>query len=171
MKHFFPLLLLLVSALVTKAQVTYSGRIETGYQHYLFRAITVDPGPGWKGYNLDEKQNGYSFTTSNGLAFAKRKLFTGIGLGYLNFEGIEGISIFGDFEYSPLKSKLTPIFNLRPGYSHIWNQYKNGTGTMHTEFGLGVNYKMKERFGIYLKSGILITQQSFIIPITLGFRF
>lgn len=172
MRHFFlTLILLLVSILFAEAQISYSGRIETGYQHYLFRTLTVDPGPNWKGYNLDKKQNGFNFTTSNGLAFAKRKLYTGIGLGYLNYEGIEGISIFGDFEYLPLKNRLTPLFNLRLGYNHIWNQYDGGTGTMQTEFGLGINYKMKEKLGVYTKSGLVITQQSFLVPITLGFRF
>jgi hypothetical protein len=81
-----------------KAQMNYSGRARTGYQHYAFRTITVDPEPNWKGYNLDEKQNGFNFTTVNGLAFKNRKLFTGIGLGYLNFEGINGVSIFGALE-------------------------------------------------------------------------
>mgnify|MGYP000093588501 CR=1 FL=1 len=172
MRHFIPtLILLFVSTLFAEAQISYSGRIETGYQHYLFRTLTVDPGPSWKGYNLDEKQNGINFTTSNGLSFAKRKLYTGIGLGYLNYEGFEGISIFGDFEYLPLKNRLTPLFNLRLGYNHIWNQYEGGTGTMHTELGLGINYKMKEKLGVYIKSGLLITQQSFLVPITLGFRF
>ena len=157
--------------IVTEAQVRYSGRIETGYQQYFFRTITVDPGPNWKGYNLDEKQNGFNITSSNGLTFANGKLFTGIGLGYLNYEGIDGISIFGDLEYLPLKNKLTPLFNLRLGYNHIWNQYEGGRGTMHTEFGLGLNYRLSEKFGIYIKTGMLLTQQSFLIPITLGFRY
>jgi hypothetical protein len=57
------------------------------------------------------------------------------------------------------------------GYNHIWNQYEGGTGAVHTEFGVGINYKIKEKFGLYIKSGILITQQSFLLPITLGFRY
>lgn len=172
MRHFFlTLILLLVSTLFTEAQISHSERIETGYQHYLFRALKVDPGPDWKGYNLDEKQNGYNYTTSYGLSFAERKLYTGIGIGYLNFEGIDGISIFGDFDYLPLKNRLTPLFNLRLGYNHIWNQYEGGTGTMHTEFGLGLYYKIKGIFGIYIKSGLLIMQQSFLVPITLGVSF
>jgi hypothetical protein len=172
MRHFFPILILLLgSTSVAEAQISYSGRLEAGYQHYLFRTLTVEPGPSWNGYNLNEEQNGFNFTTSNGIAFAKRKLYTGIGLGYLNYEGIEGISIFGDFEYLPSNKRLSPLLNLRLGYNHIWNQNENGIGSMHTEFGLGVNYKMKEKLGVYIKSGLLITQQSFLVPITLGFRF
>jgi hypothetical protein len=157
--------------IVTVAQIRYSGRIETGYQHYLFRTITVDPGPSWKGYNLNEKQNGLNITSSNGLSFGSRKLFAGIGIGYFNFEGIDGISVFGDFEYLPLKNKLTPLLSLRLGYNHIWNQYPGGTGTMHTEIGLGLNYELNEIFGVYIRSGMLLTQQSLLIPITLGFRY
>ncbi|MCO5230191.1 MAG: hypothetical protein M9958_03445 [Chitinophagales bacterium] len=164
-------ILFFIMTFETEAQINYSGRVEGGYQHYLFRTITVDPGPNWKGYYLDKKQSGFSVTSVNGLVFAKRKIFTGIGLGYLNFEGIDGISIFGDFEYLPLKNRVSPLFDLRLGYNHIWNQYENGTGTMNAEFGLGINYRLTEKLGLYCKSGLLITQQSFLIPITLGFRF
>jgi hypothetical protein len=85
--------------------------------------------------------------------------------------GIDGVAIFGDLEYVPLKKRLTPILNLRLGYNHIWNQYEGGKGTMHTEFGLGINYKIKENLGLYIKSGIMITQQSLFLPLTLGFRY
>jgi hypothetical protein len=163
--------LLLWLSMPTKAQTSYSGRIETGYMNCLFRTITVDPGPNWKGYNLDNRQNGFNFSSINGLAFQDRKMFAGIGLGYLNFEGIDGVAIFGDLEYSPFKKRLTPILNMRLGYNHIWNQYEGGTGTMHSEFGLAINYKIKENFGLYIKSGIMITQQTFILPLTLGFRY
>ncbi|MCO5233717.1 MAG: hypothetical protein LC105_09600 [Chitinophagales bacterium] len=172
MRHLVTIfVLMLYSTLMTKAQTSYSGKIEVGYQHYLFRTLTVEPGHGWKGYNLDKEQNAYNITTSQGITFATRKLFAGIGIGYHNFKGTDGISIFGDFEYLPLKNKITPILNLRLGYNHIWNQYEGGTGTMLTELGLGLNYKINENFGIYLKSGIFISQQAFLIPITLGFRF
>ncbi len=164
---------ILLFALCNKAnsQTNYSGKIETGYMQYMYRTISVDPGPNWKGYNLNEKQNGINLTVINGLSFVNKKLFAGIGLGYLNFEGINGISVFTDFEYLPLKTKLTPLVNLKLGYNHIWNQYEGGTGTMHTELGVGLNYKLKEKFGLYLKSGMLFTQQSFMIPVTLGFRY
>lgn len=75
------IILLLVTICDIGAQVQFSGRIETGYQHYLFRTITVDPGPDWKGYNLNEKQSGFNITSINGLTYGKKKLFAGIGLG------------------------------------------------------------------------------------------
>ena len=164
-------ILLLVLALKSEAQVSYAGRIETGYQYYLFRMVTVDPGPSWKGYNLDDKQSGFSIRSSNGLTFADRSLFTGVGIGLFSFEGIGGTSFFGDFEYLPLKNRISPLYNLRLGYNHIWNQYEGGTGSMHTEFGLGLNFKIREKTGIYIKLGMLFTQQSLLIPITLGFRY
>ncbi len=163
--------LLLWLTMPTKAQTSYSGRIETGYMNYLFRTITVEPGPNWKGYNLNNRQNGFNFNSINGVTFQDRKIFTGIGAGYSNFDGIDGVAIFGDFEYLPLKKRLTPILNLRLGYNHIWNQYEGGTGTMHTEFGIGINYKIKENLGLYIKSGIMITQQTLFLPPTLGFRY
>lgn len=167
----FTLIILLVFGLYTQAQVGYAGRIETGYQYYLFRAITYEAGPDWQGYYLSQNQSGFSIATSHGLCFANQKLYTGIGLGYLNFQGTDGASVFGDLEYLPFKTKVTPLVFLRLGYSHLWNQYEGGTGSTHAEFGLGVNYRIKEHFGLYIKSGFTITQQAFLVPVALGFRF
>jgi hypothetical protein len=172
MKRMYSILaLLLASVFTSKSQILYSGRIETGYQHYLFRTIRVDPGPNWKGYNLNNKQNAYIFSSVNGLLFHDRRLFSGIGLGYYNFEGISGIAIFGDLEYLPLKKNITPLINLRVGYNHILNQYDGGAGSMQMELGLGINYRIKEKYGLYIKSGMLVTHQSFLLPFTLGFRY
>jgi hypothetical protein len=37
--------LVLCLPMITKAQTSYSGQFEVGYQHYLFRTITVDALP------------------------------------------------------------------------------------------------------------------------------
>lgn len=162
-------ILLLAFSLVAKAQINYAGKFEAGYMKFQYHTVQVDPGPDWKGNYLND--NGIDINFINGLSFANKKIFTGIGLGYLNFVGTNGVSVFADIEYLPLKTKITPLLNVKLGYDHIWNQYHGGTGTMHTEFGVGLNYKMTEKFGLYLKSGMLYTQQSFLIPITVGFRY
>ena len=151
------------------SQIKYSVKAEAGYLKYQNRIIRTDPGPDWKGYYLDD-QNGVDFNIINGFDF-KNKLFAGIGVGYLNFEGINGLSIFSDFEYLPLKTRLTPLINLKIGYSHIWNQYENGTGYGLGELCLGINFRMTERTNIYTKSGFSMTQQSLLIPIRFGIRF
>ncbi len=159
------------------SQIDYSIKAETGFLKYQFNTVQVDPGPNWKGYNLDEENgfdvniiNGFDFNIINGFDF-NNKLFAGIGLGYLNFEGVNGLSVFSDFEYLPLKTRLTPLINLKIGYSHIWNQYNNGTGTGLGEFCIGLNYRLTETMDIYVKSGFTMTQQSLLIPIRLGIRF
>ena len=151
------------------SQIRYSIKAETGFLMYQNNTIQVDPGPNWKGYNLYE-QNGIDFNIVNGIDF-EDKLFVGIGIGYLNFEGINGFYAFTDFEYLPLKTKLTPLVNLKIGYSHIWNQYENGTGTGLVELSTGLNYRLTEKIDIYAKSGFTITQQSLLIPIRLGIKF
>ncbi|HNV49691.1 MAG: hypothetical protein WBK40_08625 [Bacteroidales bacterium] len=151
------------------SQISYSIKTETGFLMYQNNTIQVDPGPNWKGYNLYE-QNGIDFNIVNGIDF-ENKLFVGIGIGYLNFEGINGFYAFTDFEYLPLKTKLTPLVNLKIGYSHIWNQYENGTGTGLVELSTGLNYRLTEKIDIYAKSGFTITQQSLLIPIRLGIKF
>lgn len=151
------------------SQINYSIKAETGFLKYQNNIIQVDPGPNWKGYNLYE-ENGIDFNIVNGVDF-KNKLFVGIGIGYLNFDGINGLSVFSDFEYLPLKTRLGPLINLKIGYSHIWNQYENGTGTGLGEFCVGLNYRLTEKIDIYAKSGFTMTQQSLLIPIRLGIRF
>ena len=151
------------------SQINYSIKTEIGFLKYQYNTIDVDPGPNWKGYNLDE-EDGLDLNIINGINL-KNKLFAGIGLGYLNFKGVSGFSIFTDFEYLPLKTRLTPLINLKIGYSHIWNQYENGTGTGLGELCVGLNYRLTEKMGIYTKLGINMTQQSLLIPIRLGFRF
>ena len=169
-KIFLITVLLIVFGSKVHSQVGYYGKVETGYLKFKSTTIQVDPGPNWKGYNLDSEQNGVDFSLINGVVF-NHKIFTGLGIGYLNFEGINGYSVFTDFEFLPLKSKLTPLINLKIGYNHIWNQYENGTGSALGELGLGLNYRVTEKYNIYLQSGFLMTQQSFFIPIRIGFRF
>lgn len=151
------------------AQSAYALKIEVGYLKYQYNTIQVEPGPGWKGYNLEDV-NGIDINVINGISI-KEKLFAGVGLGYLNFQGIHGFSVYSDFEYLPLNTKLNLLINLKIGYSHVWNQYENGTGTALVEPGLGLNYTLSPNLGIYIKTGFLITQQSLIWPIRLGFRF
>lgn len=151
------------------SQISYSIKTETGFLRYQNNIIQVDPGPDWKGYYLDEK-NGIDFNIVNEIDF-KNKLFAGIGIGYVNFEGINGLSVFSDFEYIPSGTRLSPLINLKLGYSHIWNQYENGTGTVLGEFCIGLNYRLTEKMVVYVKSGFTMTQQSLLIPIRLGVRF
>jgi hypothetical protein len=152
-----------------QAQISYSLKVETGFLKYQNNTVQIDPGPNWKGYNLYE-ENGLDINIVNGLEF-KNRVFAGIGLGYLNFEGISGLAVFSDFEYLPLKTRVTPIINLKIGFSHIWNQYENGTGTGLGELCIGLNYRLSEKTSIYTKSGVSMTQQSLLIPIRFGVRF
>lgn len=160
---FFIGLFILLIAAKGFSQIDYSIKLETGFFKYKYNTIQVDPGPNWKGYYLYE-ENGVDLNITNGIKY-KEKLYAGIGIGYLNFEGINGLSIFSDFEYLPLKTRLKPFINLKIGYSHIWNQYENGTGTALGEFCLGLNFRLTKKIDIYTKSGFLMTQQSLLIPI------
>jgi hypothetical protein len=168
---FLSLILLVAFAALPQAQIKYVGKIEISYLKYQNRLLTVDPGVNWRGYNLDNKQNGLSVSSINGVSIIKGKLNTGIGIGYLNFWGINGISVFSDIEFSPLKTRLVPIFNLRLGFTHIWNQYDNGTGTALIGFGLGLSYRLTDALSIYAKSGMTITQQSLFTPVLIGVSF
>lgn len=152
------------------AQIKYSAKFEFSFQKYGFRTITYEAGPNWQGYNLKEKPNGLNINIANGISLAKNRIFIGLGLAYHNFEGINGLSVLGDLEYIPLKTQLSPLINFKLGYNHIWNQYSGGTGTPYGEYLIGVNYAINKKLAIYLKSGILFTQEALFIPISLGLR-
>lgn len=169
MKKITLLLTLVLISVFGYAQADYQLKIETGYMFYQYNAVQVEAGPNWKGYHLDG-ENGIDLNVINGLSF-KKHIFMGIGLGYLNFEGIHGFSFFTDFEYLPFKTRLSSFIYMKLGYNHIWNQYENGTGSALGELGLGLNYRLSEKLDIYLQSGALMTQQSLLIPIRIGFRF
>ncbi|NBW38685.1 MAG: hypothetical protein EBR30_27430 [Cytophagia bacterium] len=147
----------------------YSIKTESSFLKFLYNPIIVEAAEGWKGYNLEDR-NGIDLSLSNGLLF-KKKTYTGIGVSYLNFQGINGLAVYTDFDFISKKRKVAPLGNIKIGYSHLWNQYENGTGTLLVEFGYGYNYQVTNSFAIYLRTGILLTQQSFLIPIRLGVRF
>lgn len=152
-----------------QSQISYSVKAETGFLKYRTNTIQIDPGPNWKGYNLYE-ENGIDINIVNGFNY-DNKVYVGVGTGYLNFEGISGLSVFSDLEYLPLKTRFTPLINLKIGYSHIWNQYDNGTGTALGELCLGLNYRLIDKINLYMKAGFLVTQQSLITPLRFGVRF
>lgn len=147
-------------------QVRYSLKAETGYLNYRNKTIQVDPGPDWKGYYLNG-ENGIDISVVNGIDINNR-FFAGLGLGYVNFEGINGLLIFANLEILPLKTLLSPVVDIKFGYSHIRNQYENGTGTGFGELSGGLNYRLSDSFNIFAKSGISLTQQSWFVPFRLG---
>ena len=168
-------LLILISTIVinysfAQKNITYVKKLEVGYDLFGIRLITVDPGPNWRGYYLDNNQNGFEINFINGVS-AYDHFFAGAGAGYLNFEGIHGVSVFGNLEYWPLKKRLSPVLIIKVGYDHIWNQYDGGRGTARGEFGLGINYKIKDHLSIYIQSGMLLTMQSNLLPFKLGLQF
>lgn len=87
----------------------------------------------WKGYSFDNGQNGVYINFVNGIRI-KDQFFAGIGIESLNFEGINGASIISEFESILLKNRLCPSLNTGLGYSHVWRQYKSGSGTALLEF-------------------------------------
>lgn len=152
------------------AQIDYKSKVESGFLKYQYTIVDVDPGPDWKGYNLENEQNGIDINVIHGLSF-KDKFMAAIGFGYLNFEGIHGFSVFTDIEYLPFDTRITPFINLKAGYNHIWNQYEKGKGSPLGELGAGIHYKTSKNLGIYLQSGFLFTQQALLIPIRIGVNF
>jgi len=161
---------ILISVIAANAysQGRYAIKMETGYLYYFDHTITIDSDdPEWKGYNLNDQQNGFDFNVINGIRF-RENFMAGAGLGYLNFEGIHGMAVFADLEYAPLNRRLTPIFNIKAGYSHIWNQYENGTGSALGEIGAGIKYKVTNKVSIQVLTGVLRTQQAQFFPLRLS---
>lgn len=164
------LIMCVVAGLKSHSQINYSGKIELGYIIFKHQLIDVDPGPNYRGAHLNTGQSGKEISSSNGISI-QDAFFTGIGVAYQNFEGINGISIYTDIDYRPLKTKLTPVLNVKLGYNHIWNQYENGTKSVLIEIGGGLCYKLNKKRAIYIQSSFYFIQYASFIPIRIGYRF
>jgi hypothetical protein len=164
------ILLFVLSSFLSIGQREYSGKIEVGYLKYGTMFIKVDPGPNWKGNYLNNEQNAVDINLTNGIRFNK-KTFTGLGLGYLNFEGIHGFTAFANVERVLMPFKISPIFGFKLGYNHIWNQYENGTGTSFFQLGIGMNYRIFEKYNLSIKTGFQLMQMAILIPVNVGFSF
>lgn len=150
------------------AQLHYNVKFNASYLPYTVKIERIDAGPNWKGYNLDNRQSGLALSSSNGLKI-KNRFFVGIGLAYLNFEGINGLAAYTEFDYFFFKKKkLMPFLNLQIGYSHIWNQYDGGKGTGYTVYAAGLQYDVHRRLSIRAQSGLLFAQQALFVPISIG---
>ena len=173
MKTLKIIITILISIITANAcsQCHHAIKVETGYLYFIDHTITIDSdNPDWKGYKLNDQQNGVDFNIINGIRFREHYM-AGIGLGYLNFEGIHGSAMFADLEYAPLKRKISPVFSIKAGYNHIWNQYEKGSGSALGEIGAGIKYKANKKLSFHIQAGISRTQQAQFFPVRLGFSF
>ena len=170
-KTYLVLIALISFAFTVKAQIEYSFKIDFGYLKFSGFTVKVDPGPNWKGYYLKNRQNGLDFTCVNGITNSNKNLFLGIGLSYINFEGINGFSVFTDLDYRPLKRRISPLLNVNAGYNQIWNQYSGGTNTSLFELGAGLDYKISNNISISAMTGLMFLQQSLFTPIKMGLQW
>lgn len=156
------------------AQIKLYKKVEIGYfvnqgagKKYDLSETDLD----WKGPALKNEQNAVSVSFINGFSFFNNKLLTGAAAGYLNFQGIHGLSLLSEIEYIPFGESGSPFLNARLGYSHIWSVYTNGTGSAFMDIGGGVKFNLYKQVDMYLKSGFLYTQDHLFFPIMLGAQF
>jgi hypothetical protein len=168
---------LLISVLIcsfinapAQSQIKYIGKVEVGYHIFLSRPVKYDVGEGWLGYQLGGKPNGVDLSLVNGVSF-KNNLRLGLGVSYLNYEGINGYSIFGDLEYAATGGKMYPVFNFKSGRSHINNQYQNGATETFIDLSGGIEHKVGKKLCLQYKAGFRVVHQSIFLPIRIGARF
>ncbi|TBO43561.1 hypothetical protein [Pedobacter kyonggii] len=152
-----------------QSQIKYTAKVETGYQFFLSRPVRYDIGEGWLGYQLGGKPNGVDLSLINGISF-KNNLRLGLGVSYLNYERINGYAVFGDLEYVTAKAKISPLFNLKIGRSHINNQYTNGSTETFVDISGGVEHKVGKKLNLQYKAGFRFVHQSIFLPIRIGVR-
>lgn len=162
--------MMLLTHTVLKAQIRYSAKSEVGYLPYVAQTIRAEHDLDWKGEALNKKQNGIEVSVVNGIRF-REVLFFGVGIGYLNYEGVNGYSIYGDMEVLGSKKKLAPLFGFRAGSTHIYNQYEGGSSSGTVEFSIGVNYRPINKLHTYLKAGVRFAHSASFTPIRIGVGF
>lgn len=151
----------------TWSQVRYSIKTEVSYYSHIDHLVDIDPGANWEGYKSNG--DGMEFSIINGLTL--NKWYFGLGLGYLNIDGYDGLSVYSDINFRVLDYKLSPILGVKVGRSHLWNQYESGTGAAMAEFNIGFSYQLLDVVTIYIQSGITINQESSFSPFTAGISF
>jgi len=164
------LLIFICLSLMTNAQIRYTAKVEAGYEFFLSRPVKVDPGPDWRGYQLDKEPNGLDVSVINGLSF-NEYLRLGLGVGYLKYGKIDGYSIFCDLECITSKDKVSPLFNLKIGRSHINNQYDDGSTDSLVDFTAGVEHRISKKISLQYKAGFRFVHQSIFLPIRMNVRF
>ena len=152
------------------AQINFSTKTEASYlKNRNVNVVFIDASPpSCKGDYLKE-ENGIVINVINGVEY-KDKVFTGVGLGYLNFEGIHGIDAFVGLEYIPFTTRIRPLIGFRVGGSHIRNHYDKGTRTAYGELGIGLNIQITDKIDIYTKTGYLGTQYERFPTFSIGVR-
>mgnify|MGYP006285750015 CR=1 FL=1 len=166
----FTVFMALFFVLTAFGQAEFTMKIENGFLFFNKTLVDIDPGPDWQGHYLNKEQNAFDVTIGGDLEVFER-FSAGIGLGYMNFEGTNGLSLASDLTYVILPSKISPLVHGRLGYHHLWNQYDDGTGTFLAEINLGLQYLLTKQTAIYMKSGFFIAQEALLIPFRIGVRF
>lgn len=168
MKALFVSSLFLLLAAAAAAQHRFELRAEAGPVWWGQRLVTVDPGPGWRGYVLPARTGGHWLGLTAGVAPASN-YFLGLGLGRLAMGEARGLAGFGHAEWSPGARRLRPVLHLRLGYSHFSRPYARGS--LLAEPGLGLRYRPGRRVTFSLQTGALLTQQVLLVPLRLGLLF
>ena len=95
----------------------------------------------------------------------------GAGVGYGNYSGDHALQAFFDLQAIFMKTRFSPLLNLKIGYNHLFNQYDGGTRGFIMEGGLGISYRLSEAYIITMQSGGMILQDAAMLPIRIGFLF
>jgi hypothetical protein len=182
----FGILVILFTSAVGFAQSTFYFKPEVGYTRFLEHAVQIEPGPNWRGYYI-ESQNAVTVSAVGGVCLRNR-FAAGLGLGYQNFEGNSGVSLYADLEFyltrlkfyegteeqpaiSMIKPSIRPLVYVRVGGNQLWNQYEGGTQSGVGEIGVGFEYNFQQGYCLYVKGGMAVMQQSFLAPFGVGMRF
>jgi|GEM_PF-6601209 len=171
MKNIFLTLLLLCMVSVVKSQIRYSAKLETGFQKFLSRGMVREAELDWKGYQLGDANNGFDIGFVNGISF-KEYFKIGLGVEYVNYDGISGYGIYGDLEATTTKNETSPLFNLKIGRSHVNNGYEEGSDVTFVEILGGVERKMTKKLAFQAKIGLRFMHEfSVYLPLKVGLRF
>lgn len=155
MKNCYLFLLLFTIPFCSKAQVKYSGRVEYSSLNYIGTLVRYETDLG-DPYYMDERVNGKEINFVNGINL-KDRVFIGIGISHLNFEKIKGFSTTLDLEYLVLKTKLSPILNIRFGRNYLKNEYDVHKSSVLVGPDIGVSYKPFKGLSFYTKTGFIVT--------------
>ena len=152
MRRIILVMAVMLVALAASAQ-RYSGRLETGYQFATGRDA------------FDQ----YILNTTHGVNFLDDRLFAGVGIG-IGFSrhyryDMCTLPVYADFRYSFNRFGVKPFFDVRIGYSHIWETEgvmggEKEKGGIYVAPSIGIAIPVIRRFSLLVSAGYAYSRRS-----------
>ena len=155
-----------VNAQYTASNMRHYIKVEGSYLFNYKSNVSSNP------EDMILEDNGKNVNLIWGWDFDERVLL-GVGAGYLNLDGMDGLNVLGNVNFFVSNSHISPFLGARGGYSVIWPLNSDGSGSILAEFTSGVKIRVGNCrvFTFFIQSGLSYTQNTLYVPVRFAIVF